>query len=275
MRFSFKYLSPLILLSTLALTGCTTDFTDTISKGQDAFDAVKSIDVKLSTNDVHAVIVPGYGAPVEGNAVYEAYIQDVANFVENSIALDEKPLDAVIFTGSYSSLEDVSEAESMNAYFNSVADLDTINKAGIKILKEECAIVSWQNISNSQDILTENNVEPGKLTVFGDENREDKLVAFSTYVFNEGQYLPDTASDLLTTSLSYTTIDFEGYDFGDNADTEEERNAKFAAEAAGAYDEAIGNEILQLRIDEWTEEFGYDVADNLVTKGCTEYEGFR
>ena len=262
------------IITLFGVAGCTTQFDkakDGFNTAKDFTNSVKSLDVELSSNEDHTVIVPGYGAPVTGNATYEQYIDHVAQYVSDP----ENEVQALVFTGSYSSLENTSEAESMNSYFNSVVDLDAINAQGIRIYKEECAIVSWQNISNSQELLAADGIDPGTLTVFGDENRVDKLKAFATYKFNEGQDLPDSAGDLLDVSLSYTNVQFEGFDFGDSADSEEIRNAKFAAEIAAAYDTQLGNQILELRINQWTEEFGYDVADNLVNKGCSEFSGFR
>lgn len=257
--------------SVIVGTGCVSAITDRITAGKEGLDTLKNIQVDLSTgNDHHTVIVPGYGAPVAGNATYEGYIEEVAEYVED----DVNGVDSVVFTGSYSTLQNTSEAESMNSYFNSVADITTLQARGVKVLQEDCAIVSWQNISNSKDVLAEYSIAPGKVTVFGDENRKDKLESFATYKFNEDQDIPDSATDLLDGGLHYTEINFQGYDFGNSAESEDERNAKFAAEIAAAYDAELGNELLKLRIGQWTTEFGYDVADNLVTKGCTEYKGF-
>ncbi len=263
----------LILLSVGALTlaGCTSDITNSINSAKDLANTVQNINVQLSANEGHVVIVPGYGAPVAGNASYEDYIDEVVEFVEDK----SNRVSTVIFTGSYSSLENTSEAESMNQYFNSAVDLDEIQARGIKVIKEECAIVSWQNIANSKDILDDRATPYNTVTVFGDVNREDKLTALATYKFNEDIASGSSASDLVNSGLSYKNIAFIGHDFGGATEDENERNAKFAAEIAGAYDAKIGNEILEQRINEWTEQFGYDVADNLVSKGCTEFAGFQ
>ncbi|MBI2410550.1 MAG: hypothetical protein HYV32_01455 [Candidatus Kerfeldbacteria bacterium] len=231
----------------------------------------KDIKVSLTdTNEQHTVIVPGYGAPVKGNVGYEGYIKKVVAYVTD----EQNGVDAVVFTGSYSSLKDTSEAESMNAYFNSIVDTKQLLDRGVRIYKEECAIVSWQNIDNSQELLTQAKITPDKITVFGDINREDKLVAFANVAFNKNKDLPNTAAELVNKSL-VTTVDFYGYDFGGASEDEQKRNAKFAAEIAGATNPEIGNQILQARINEWTQEFGYDVAANVVAKGCSEYAGFQ
>lgn len=258
--------------ATLFLTGCTSAITDTFNKAKDLKATVENINVQLSEGGAgHVVIVPGYGAPVSGNSTYEDYIDEVAEFVND----ESNAVETVVFTGSYSSLENTSEAESMNSYYNSTADLDDIKSRGIKVYKEECAIVSWQNISNTHELLVDNNIPYGHVTIFGDENREDKLTAFGTYAFNNDINIPGSASELVNSSLSYSEIDFIGFDFGDDPVDQNEQDAKFAAEIAGAYDAQIGNEILEARINEWTNEFGYDVADNLVSKGCTEFAGFQ
>lgn len=236
------------------------------------FDTVKHIGVSVDTNTKqHTVIVPGYGAPVAGNTTYEGYITEVANYVNDT----NNDVDAVVFTGSYSSLQDTSEAESMNSYFNSLVDTDTLSGRGVRVYKEECAIVSWQNITYTEELLTADGISPDSIILFGDTARGDKLKTFASFVFNKDVSVPDSAQELLTNGVNYTDIDFRGYDFGNAAMTEAQRNAAFAAEIAGAYDATIGNEILEERIEDWTEEFGYDVADNLVEKGCEQYEGFR
>jgi hypothetical protein len=102
-----------------------------------AFDTVKQVGVSVDTAaKQHTLIVPGYGAPVAGNDTYEQYIQSVADYV-NDTAND---VDAVVFTGSYTSREDLSEAEAMNSYFNSIVDTDALLARGVRVYKEECAI---------------------------------------------------------------------------------------------------------------------------------------
>lgn len=225
----------------------------------------------LSGENHHTVIVPGYGAPVEGNRTYERYVETVANFVED----EANGVDSIVFTGSYSTLKDTSEAESMNAYFNAYADTSAILARGIRVHKEECAIVSWQNISYTRDLLAEDGLVPSKVTIFGDVGRQDKLVSFGTFAFNEDINVPDSVADVLDNGIGYTEVNFRGFSFGNNLeDDEAERSAKFAAEIAGAYDAQVGNEILGKRISDWTAEFGYDVSQNLVEKGCTQFSGF-
>lgn len=225
----------------------------------------------LSGEEHHTVIVPGYGAPVEGNRRYEEYIETVTRFVEN----EANGVDSVVFTGSYSTLKDMSEAEAMNSYFNSFADTSTLLARGVRVHKEECAIVSWQNISYTRDLLATDGLVPSRVTIFGDVGREDKLVSFGTYAFNEDINVPDSIADVLQNGIGYTDVNFHGFSFGDNLeDNEKERAAKFAAEIAGAYDPELGNELLGKRITDWTVTFSYDVQQNLVNKGCTQFAGF-
>lgn len=259
-----------LLIVTLG-TGCSV--TDSISSLKTR--AVNKANDKatnvLSGEQNHTVIVPGYGAPVAGNRTYEQYIESVADFVED----ETNGVNAVVFTGSYSTLKDTSEAESMNAYFNTVVDTSLIRERGIRVYKEECAIVSWQNVSYTRDLLAADSIVPSKVTLFGDVNREDKLVAFAAYAFNEDINVPDSVAGVLEQGIGYTEVDFRGFSFGNNLkDDERERQVKFAAEIAGAYDPALGNEILGKRITDWTAEFKYDVAQNLVEKGCSQFSGF-
>ncbi|MFA6475645.1 MAG: hypothetical protein WCV88_05645 [Patescibacteria group bacterium] len=213
----------------------------------------------------HVVIVAGYGSTVAENASYQGYIQAVADYVTNP----DNKVNTLIFTGSYTDNKDKSEAEAMNAYFNKITDL-----SGVKVLKEECAIVSWQNISYSHDLLLANNFSATQVTLFGDKNRTDKLQTFAVYLFNLGSGLPDSASSLVKRSINTVSVDTQGYDFGVSKDSQEEQDAKFASEILGAYDANAGNKLLQKRLTEWSNNYGYDVADNLVKHGCTQYAGF-
>lgn len=254
----------LLIFLPLSFSGCTL-----VDKAKALW---HKIDVRVTPRlEQHTVIVPGYGAPVAGNPGYEAYIQKVVDFVEDT----NNAVDVVVFTGSYSTLEDTSEAASMKSYFNRIADTNALNSSGVDIYTEQCAIVSWQNITYTKSLLTEKSITPTKVTVFGDANREDKLKTFASIVFNKEIDIPDSAKELLTQGVNYTNIDWQGYYFGEDARSQQERNALFAIEIAGAYDAELGNTILRERITSWTTEFGYDVADNLVAKGCSQYEGFK
>lgn len=263
----------LLLLGVFALlgSGCSAKESLAQLKAKVANKASNEATELLSGEVHHTVIVPGYGAPVEGNRRYEEYIETVTRYVED----EANAVDSIVFTGSYSTLKDLSEAESMNAYFNSFADTNEILTRGIRVHKEECAIVSWQNISYTRDLLAVDGLVPSKVTIFGDIGRQDKLVSFGTFAFNEDITVPDSVSDILEDGIGYTEVDFRGFSFGNNLeDDEAERSAKFAAEIAGAYDATVGNEILAKRIGDWSAEFGYDVSANLVEKGCPQFSGF-
>lgn len=258
------HLLALISLS-LLVSGCTAF--DKIQSGVDSIQNAKAV---LDHTGHHTVIVAGYGTPVKGNTSYQNYIKQVATYVSNT----NNGVNSVVFTGAYTDDADLSEAESMNSYFNSQVDTADLQERGIKVYKEECAIVSWQNISFSQELLTSKSLAPTQVTLFGDVDRGDKLKSFATYKFNLAEGLPDNVTDLVNRSVNATSVDYQGFDFGDSADTEQERNAKFAAEILGAYDADIGNELLKKRLTEWSDTYSYDVADNLVAKGCSQYAGF-
>ncbi len=273
---STKYFFQFAVLGCIVLLGSGCVVTDKASslwdKAKSLVGIVDDVDVNpLTAGDQHTVIVPGYGAPVAGNDGYEGYIQKVADFVNDEV----NGVDAVVFSGGYTILENTSEAESMNSYFNGIVDTEALRARGVRVYKEECAILSLQNITYSEELLTKEGIAPDVVTVFGDVNREDKLKAYASVVFNKDFDVPDTAQGLITEGVNYTDVAFRGYDFGDSVQSEEKRNAIFAAEIVGAYDTVIGNEIIKQRINDWTKEFGYDIADNLFVKGCTQYEGFR
>lgn len=250
----------------LIMSGCTS--LNKIQSGIQTYQDTKTL--LEGSSDHHTVIVAGYGTPVKGNTTYQDYIKQVATYVSN----ETNAVDSMVFTGGYTDDKNLSEAESMNSYFNSQVDTAALQQRGIKVLKEECSIVSWQNIAYSQELLTAKDLTPTQVTLFGDVNRSDKLKTFAIYKFNLDEGLPDDVTELVNRSLNATSVDYQGFDFGDSTDTEDERNAKFAAEVLGAYDTEVGNELLQKRLTEWSETYGYDVADNLVSKGCSQYAGF-
>lgn len=241
-----------------------------MDKIQAGVDGVQNAKGMLDHTGHHTVIVAGYGTPVKGNATYEDYIDQVATYVSNKT----NGVNSVVFTGGYNDDMELSEAESMNSYFNSRVDTDELLERGVKVYKEECSIVSWQNISFSQEKLAAAGITPTQVTLFGDENRGDKLKTFAIYKFNLADGLPDNLTDLVNRSLNTASVDYQGFNFGDSASTENERNAKFAAEVLGAYDANIGNELLGKRLAEWSTEYNYDVAANLVDQGCSQYAGF-
>ena len=260
------YLLILVGVSTI-LSGCA--FSDKIQSGLDAYQTAKSL-VSSSNEKHHTVLVAGYGTQLKGNATYEQYIKSVATYVNNV----DNDVDSIVFSGSYTDSKTTSEAEAMNSYFNSQVDTTELANRGIHVYQETCAIVSWQNISYSQELLATQSISPTQVTVFGDINRADKLKTFAIYKFNFTDGLKTDVASLVNQSLNSTSVDYQGFDFGDAADSDEVRNAKFGAEILGAYDTALGNELLGKRLAEWTSNYGYDVADNLVAKGCSQYSGF-
>ncbi|EKD79029.1 MAG: hypothetical protein ACD_41C00188G0005 [uncultured bacterium] len=254
--------------SLLLLVGSSCTGLDKLQSGIETYQDTKAL--LGGSSDHHTVIVAGYGTPVKGNTTYQDYIKAVATYVSN----EANNVDSVVFTGGYTDDQNLSEAESMNSYFNTQVSTNRLHERGVKVLKEECSIVSWQNISYSQELLLDKDITPTQVTLFGDENRSDKLKTFAIYKFNLSAGLPNNVTDLVNQSLNATSVDYQGFDFGDSADTEDARKAKFAAEVLGAYDTEVGNELLQKRLDDWSDTYGYDVADNLVKKGCSQYAGF-
>lgn len=236
---------------------------------QDAKTIATKIEVRVKkflARNHHTVIVPGYGAPVKGNPTYQKYIEDVATFVAD----EKNKVNSVVFTGGYSTLKDNSEADSMHEYFKTVADIAALEKQGVKVFTEECSIISWQNISYSKDLLAAEKISPTKVTVFGDTARQEKLVAYATAQFNSDVRLPDSPKELLALGSLVTTIEFHGFNFG----TKPEDDVQTVAEILSVYKSDVSNQVLEARISEWTEKFDYDVAANLVEKGCLQFKGF-
>ncbi|MBI2415596.1 MAG: hypothetical protein HYV33_02965 [Candidatus Kerfeldbacteria bacterium] len=262
-----------LLLLTVLCTGCGVidQYNTGLQKYQEAKQTFENINQTISQQtDHHTVIVPGYGAPVAGNPTYQQYIDQVAEFVSEA----DNAVHSVVFTGSYTTQPDLSEAEAMNSYFNSVVDTTDLQQRGVHVYQESCAIVSWQNIAYSQELLANEGIKPTRVTIFGDQQRADKLTTFATYKFNLSDGLPGNLQDLVNVSVNVAAVEFVGFNFGDKVMSAEQRNAYFLAEIAGAYDVNVGNDILAERIQLWSDQFHYDVAANLVEHGCNQYKGF-
>lgn len=223
----------------------------------------------FNNSSEHVVIVPGYGAPVAGNSSYEQYIQNVADYVVNPA----NKVDSVIFSGSYSNVSDMSEAEAMNSYFNTVINVENLQQRGIHVYQERCSIVSWQNVSYSSDVLRSHQLQPTIVTLFGDKQRETKLLAYAQYIFNSSITVPHNLSELIHYKRNSMIIDFQGFQFSSVTPSGVD-DVKELTELVSAYDPKQSNRVLQARIEDWSNRFHYDVARNLVAKGCEQYRGF-
>lgn len=202
----------------------------------------------------HVVIVPGYGVPVQGNSVYEGYIKKVAAYVDNP----NNHVNGMIFSGGYTSSQTVSEAQAMNSYFNSVADLTSLKKRGVQVYQETCSIVTFQNIGYSRDILTAHSIVPAAVTVFGDSSKQNELLAYANAEFRK-------TGD----------VNVQGYDFGSAVLNSTKQDLKDLTTLVGVTSTKISNTVLQQRITQLGTQFHYDVAKNLVAHGCSQFKGFN
>lgn len=208
----------------------------------------------IRSNGQHVVVVSGYGAPVEGNPGYEEYIQMVYEFVNNK----DNDVDAVVFNGGYTALEDQTEAELMVAYYNT---LDSVEKpAQPTVYEQGCSVIGWQSIANAKDVLAENGVvltDITKVTMVGDLKSEREFTLWADYQFNELE-----SND--------AEIAFEGFDHGSP-----EKEVLPEEEILAVYEyENVADQQLQERLDKLAEAFGYDVRTNLVEKGCEGFEKY-
>ncbi len=152
----------LITSLSLIATGCTSDLTDAFTKVQDFSNTVQSINSSLEQADGHVVIVPGYGV-IYNDPTYEGYVEAFSEYIED----EDNEVTAVVFTGSYSTTPDITEAAFLNGEFNNTVAVSAIQSRGIHVYKEECAITSWQNIGNTKDLLDDKAEEYSRVTVWG------------------------------------------------------------------------------------------------------------
>ncbi|HLD21972.1 MAG TPA: ElyC/SanA/YdcF family protein [Patescibacteria group bacterium] len=216
----------------------------------------------LFNKQTHVVIVPGYGVPVKGNPTYEAYIQKVADYVKD----EKNKVKVVVFTGGYSVLADTSEAAAMKEYFSTLVNEETLKNQNSTVYTEECSIISWQNISNTKRLLERQGIKTTQITIFGDEQRKDKLLAYVVYQFKNPKDLPKAATELVNTIKNKGLgVDFVGHNFGTKPVTE---TASSVEELVKVYTSDSGKQELKTRAEQWSSQFKYDVKDNLKKKGC-------
>ncbi len=219
------------------------------------------VDKKFDKGAKRIVIVPGYGTPVLGNESYEEYIKKAVAYVNN----ETNNVVAVVFTGSYTDDKNLSEAEALYRGFDEYADIAGLQKTGVHFYKEECAITTWQNIENSKALVDSKKTSYDSVTIFGDEGRKEKLIGYANTVFNK-----DIVKD-----RSVVSVDYVGHGFSKSVQSDSERGTIFAAEIAAAYNSDLQDTLLKERIGTWTKKYKYDVADNLVKKGCTEFAAYQ
>lgn len=219
----------------------------------------------VTQKPMHVVIVPGYGAPVEGNSKYEEYISKAFDFISD----ENNKVDLVIATGGYTVLKDTSEAESIIKYMSLRHDLSSRIIPEFKTYAESCSIITWQNILFSKQYLDSNNIKPTHVTIFGDAARQDMLLTYAMYQFAGKEFLPIKSNEILNTAMNFKILklDFQGYDFG----TKNYVVPETTDEIIKVYlDPKAGDQELEERIAKWTTNFKYDVKENLGSKACKQ-----
>lgn len=202
----------------------------------------------IQSNRQHVVIVSGYGAPVIGNQGYQNYIVMIKEFVNNP----DNKVDAVVFNGGYTSLQDESEAELMVQYYDTLDSPE--NASQPTVYEQRCSVIAWQSIANSKEVLAENGVELrdiGKVTTIGDIKSERTFTLWADYQFNE---------------LEKNTAEIAFIGFDHNSPEKPEMTDE---EILSVYtDEEVGRKSVQERVDLLTKLYGFDVAANMTEKGC-------
>ncbi len=263
-----RILTALFFCSAVAtLSGCTAKdiLPESLNSKADIKNTAKAtlhkIDKRFNKNGQRIVIIPGYGTPVLGNESYEDYIKKAVAYVNDT----NNHVVAVIFTGSYTNNKDLSEAESLYRGYDEYADIASLQKKGVKFYKEECAITTWQNIDNSYAIVKDKGIDYDAVTIFGDESRKEKLIGYTGTVFNKD----------IVKNRSVTSIDYVAHRFSKQTLSDSERGTVFAAEIGAAYNADLRDKLLNDRFADWGKKYKYDVAKNLVSKGCVEFKEYQ
>ncbi|MBI2411385.1 MAG: hypothetical protein HYV32_05845 [Candidatus Kerfeldbacteria bacterium] len=221
----------------------------------------------LKKDQTHVVVVPAYGIVGESNEQYKAYIDDVVEYVNYK----KNDVDAVIFTGTYSALKDTSEAAVMENYFNTVVDKNDLTARNVQVWRDDCSLMLWQSVTNAKKLLATKGMTPQKVTIFGDTQDHEKILAYGLYQFNGEEGLPTSPVDLVKYAKNpkLVVINFEEHVF----DLPSTANAQSTVEQIiQVFKTGEGATALKNTIAEKASNVNFDVAQNLVNKGCLDFK---
>lgn len=255
---------------------------------------------RLLNRKAHAVIVSTYGPSVEGSPFYEAYVKKVVGYITDPA----NKVDEVVIVGGYTVDPNRSQSQAVLDYMKE--HYPQFANSKIPVTLDECGVTTWQNIRNAKKLMDKNYIAPQRLTVFAEETRKERVFVFS---LSEFFFKSKEAKDIFVnqavqgansvlalpkeeqlrqynTSSHETRVPEDKTIYKDisldilteSADLPKEiadaEYLKIAEEMKELFEPTYGAARLKKQLDEWTKVAGFDTAENLVQKGCTEYKDY-
>lgn len=215
-----------------------------------------------NTEQTHVVIATTYDQ-VSGNVTQEEYVQKLYEYVSDS----SNAVDVVVTSGGYLHSKDISDAQSLATYFDSIADEKELSNSGIQSFTEECSVAYFQQIANTKKLLDKEGVKPTKITLFGDVARKEQLLAYTLYQFTGSDGLPTNPLALakFAADPSITTVQFQEHNFG----TENVEIPDTVDKIVAAFDNPdVAKEELKSAAKTAAEKVDFDVVQTHIDKGC-------
>lgn len=262
--------------------------------------AIKLKMQRLLNRSSHVVILSTYGPSVEGSPFYEAYVKKAVRYMMDPA----NKVNELIIVGGYTVDPDRSQSQAVLDYM--MQKYPEFGKANIPVTLDECGITTWQNMKNAKRLADKEFITPGRITVFAEETRKERVFLFSLSEFflkndaikklfsseaikgaNESLALPiDEQLRRYESSPHNTVVPRDPQNYKDielNIITEsaqlpkeivDAERLKVSSELKEMYEPTYGNAKIKQQLDEWTKIAGFDTAENLVKKGCAEYKQY-
>lgn len=255
---------------------------------------------RLLNRESHVVILSTYGPSVEGSPFYEAHVKKAVRYMMDPT----NKVNELIIVGGYTVDPDRSQSQAVLDYI--MQKYPEFEKSKIPVTLDECGITTWQNIRNTQILMNKNDIKAKKITIFAETSREKKIAFFanSTYhwdapaiidrnkVLKEIEPLIAASQEAQLEAFSSTTSEWARFarvkdsyltdrdirilseSSGLPQQFVDEEYSKLFEEIKEFYDATYASKKIKKQLDEWTKIAGFDTAENLVQKGCTEYKQY-
>lgn len=263
-------------------------------------DSIKLKLKRLVTRDAHVVILSTYGPSVQGSPFYETYVDKAVKYMLNP----SNKVSELIIVGGYTVDPNTSQSQAVLDYIRE--KYPSFDEKKIPITLDECGITTWQNIRNAKRLMDKESISPGKITIFAEESRKEKVFIFSLSEFiaknaSVKDFLANEAVRSANAALALSREkQLELYNVSPHTmivpnDPEyfkkitldiitesaklpqknvEDEVLNISREIKEYYEPAYGKQAIKERLDIWTQAAGFDTVKNLVEKGCADYKQF-
>lgn len=262
--------------------------------------AIKLKIQRLLNRNSHVVILSTYGPSVEGSPFYEAYVKKAVRYMADP----KNEVNELIIVGGYTVDPERSQSQAVLDYIRQ--HYPEFEKSGLPVTLDECGITTWQNIKNAKMLMEKNTIQAKKITIFAETSREKKIAFFANDTFHwdtpviidkkkvlaEIDPLIAASQEARLNAFSSKTAEWARFAIvqdtylidrdiriisepsGLPQQFVDEEYEKLFEELKEFYDATYASKKIKKQLDEWTKIAGFDTAENLVQKGCTEYKQY-